>query len=355
MSEPKLALKFFKVKSDQVDEYGRLKPEAELLPLWATGHKTIAKIGKEKDLVSPGSGVVRTVRIEDDNGISDKAGTDKWHGGSVWGYIKEDEPAIDSDDPEGRLGQRDKDYKPGKDSEYTSTIYLNGLSMSYPELHKRQQDGYFKMIHDAVTANNGKRMVNVPIIMLASDDDVIKYNDLLDNNFDAWRDDRVNFRPVHEVQLKRAIPMRQITKDDISKYRMPLDIGNYNDYLNYVKSIPLTSKEDKLFLFIRDKFLDKHPEYTGMSNADLSTMLRVPYYQMGDTSKGTFNRYKKYFDEIGVYDSGLVMRNIFPADDKSTISDEQYKSILKAVYMDIPEHKKRQKNISNTLVDISRF
>lgn len=359
MSEPKLALKFFKVKPDQLDEYGRLKPEAELHPFWATGHDDVAKLGQEKDLISPGSGVTREVGVLCPDDIQHKVGKDKWHGGSAWGYVKEDEPAIDSDDPEGRFGQRDEGYTPGEGSEYASTIFLVAPSKSYPEKHRKQQDAYFKMIYDAVRRDpDDNSPAKVPIIMLASDDDVIKYNDLLDNNFDAWRDDSVNVRPVHEVQLKRAIPMRQITMDDISKYKMPLDLGSYNDYLNFAKSVPLTSKEDKLFSFIRNKFLDKHPEYTGISNDYLSLMLgipyasKVPYYN--DVSEGVFNKYKKEYIN-GIYDPDLVMRNIFPADDKSTISDEQYKNILKAVYMDIPEHKKRQKNISNTLVDISRF
>lgn len=356
MSEPKLALKFFKVKRDQLDENGRLKPEAELRPFWATGHRDIIKLGQEKDLISPGSGVAREVGVQRDDDLSFKSGKDKWHGASAWGYIKEDEPAIDSNDPEGRFGQRDESYKPGEDSEYRSTIYLNKPLTPYDEQHKKQQNAYFRMIYDAVMSNNGKGMSKVPIIMLASDDDIIKYNDLLDNDFDAWRDDSVNFRPVHEVQLKKAIPMRQITKDDISKYRMSLDIGNYDDYLKFVKSLPFNNKESKILSYVKSKLIDKYPEYTGASNEDLGVMLRIPYVTYNDVSKRLFNMYKKeYTDGGGIYDPNYVMRNIFPADDKSTISDEQYKNILKAVYMDIPEHKKRQKNISNTLVDISRF
>lgn len=358
MSEPKLALKFFKVRRNQLDDYGRLKPEAELHPYWATGHDDVAKLGQEKDFISPGTGVTREVGILHDGNLSFKKGKDKWHGGSAYAYVKEDEPTIESDDPKGKFGQRGEEYKPGEDSEYISTIHLNEPSESYPVHNKKEQSTYFRDIYRAITPDDNAGIVNVPIIMLASDDDIIKYNDLLDNDFDAWRDDGISVKPLHEVQLKRAIPMRQITKDDIDRYKMPLDLGNYNDYLNFAKSVPLTSKEDKLFSFVRNKFIDKHPEYAGMSNDDLSLMLgipyasKVPYYN--DVSEGVFNKYKKEYIN-GIYDPDLVMRNIFPADDKSTISDEQYKNILKAVYMDIPEHKKRQKNISNTLVDISRF
>ncbi len=362
MSEPKLALKFFKVKRDQLDENGRLKPEAELLPFWATGHKDITKFGQEKDLISPGSGIQREVGVQRNDGLSFKSGKDKWHGASAWGYVKEDEPAIESNDPEGRFGQRDKGYKPGEDNEYRSTVFLNEPAVPYSEQNKRAQDAYFKMIYRALKLDpDDNSTANVPIIMLASDDDIIKYTDLLNNNFDAWRDDSVNLRPVHEVQLKRAIPMRQITKDDFNKYRMPLDLGNYTDYLNFAKSIPLTGKEDKedkLFSFIKNMFIDKHPEYKYTDNEHLGHIFDMPWNSTAsfynDVSEDTFNKFKEAYAE-GMFDSAKVMCNIFPADDKSTISDEQYKNILKAVYMDIPEHKKRQKNISNTLVDISRF
>lgn len=357
MSEPKLALKFFKVRPDQLDEYGRLKPEAELHPFWATGHDDVARLGQERDLISPGSGVTRTVHTLYDGGSSDNEGKDKWHGASAWGYVKEDVPAVESYAPEGRFGQRDKGYTPGKGSEYTSTIYLTEPLTSDGQ-NKEQQASYFKMIYDAVKSNDGKRMAKVPIIMLASDDDVIKYNDLLNNDFDAWRDDAVNLRPVHEVQLKRAIPMRQITKDDIDRYKLTFDLGDYNDYLNFAKSVPLNSNESKLFSFIKNKLLDSHPEYTGISNDDLNLLMPMIYTNgasyYNDISEDMFNKYKEKYTN-GIFDPNYVMRNIFPADDKSTISDKQYKNILKAVYMDIPEHKKRQKNISNTLVDISRF
>ena len=353
MSEPKLALKFFKVKCDQLDENGRLKPEAELLPYYGENHKTIDKVGVARDLVSPGTNVYRKVQVKQGDLTSSNIGKDKWHGGSAYGYAKGDEHYVNSDDPAGLMGMPQGRSSSLDDPLYTSYINTNNDFQDTEE----QAKTYFELINSELNRNTSKShpYERVPIIMLASDEDVISIHDMLNNNFDAWRDDSIQYSPQHEIQLKKATPIRQITKDDLNKYRLHFDIGEYSDLLNYMKNYKGPNSINPVYAYKKLKFLEKYPEYKDTDDATIASIIGHPYgFGYDNVSENIFGADKREYNE-GIFDPVYVMKHILPWDNPAVLSDKQFKTVIDSCYEDIPEHKKRQKNISNTLVDISRF
>lgn len=364
MQNDKLALKFFKVNPKYLNDYGELKPEAELLPYYGNNHKTVDKVGQERDLLSPGSDASRAVVLIDKDGTTySRMGRDKVHGASAYGYpyidetLHSDVPSmIDSFDPLGKFGMRDDN---NKDEYYTTSIrFLPDKELN--NIYDFERD-YFDRINKVLSDKlwYGADAAPVAMLMLANENDIVSAYDMLNNNFDAWRDNSID--GGYEVQLKRAMPIKQVTRQDIDKGKVHIYPDNEHDFLQWLDKHKYDDKKryEKGIQYIKEKLADKYPGYKYMSDDEFNSRMYIPHVGSFDnlysyTDDDMYNLIHKISND-GLYDTHRVMDNVFPGKSNMTVSDKQYKNIIKGFYDGLPDNYKRQKNITDSILTASRY
>lgn len=364
MQNGKLALKFFKVNPKHLNEYGELKPEAELLPYYGNNHKTVDKVGHERDLLSPGSGTSRAVVLVDNDGaVYSRMGRDKLHGASAYGYpyidetLHSDMPStVDSFDTLGKFGMRDDS---NKDEYYTTSIHFlpdKELNSIY-DFERDYFDRINKVLSDKLWY--GADTAPVAMLMLANENDIITAHDMLNKDFDAWRDNSID--GGYEVQLKRAMPIKQVTQQDIDKGKVHIYPDNEHDFLQWFDRHKYDDKRDyeKGVQYIKEKLADKYPEYKYMSDDEFNRRMYVPGVGIFDNlyhyNKNDIYDKLNSLKDNAIYDTHRAMDNVFPGKSNMTISDKQYKNIINGFYDGLPDNYKKQKNITDSIFAASRY